>query len=77
VLSGIIGGLLAQGVDAFQAAAAGVYIHGRAGDILAEEIAECGIIAGDIQRTIPFAIESIQDDERSDLETMLLTNSTD
>ncbi len=77
VLSGIIGGLLAQGVDAFQAAAAGVYIHGRAGDILAEEIAECGIIAGDIQRTIPFAIESIKDDDRSDLEAMLLSNSTD
>lgn len=77
VLSGIIGGLLAQGVDAFQAAAAGVYIHGRAGDILAEEIAECGIVAGDIQRTIPFAIESIKDDERSELETMLLSNSTD
>ncbi len=77
VLSGIIGGLLAQGVESFHAAAAGVYIHGRAGDILAEEIAECGIVAGDIQRTIPFAIESIQDDDRSDLETMLLTNSTD
>lgn len=74
VLSGIIGGLLAQGVDSFQAAAAGVYIHGRAGDILSEEIAECGIVAGDIQRTIPFAIESIQDDDRSELETMLLTN---
>lgn len=77
VLSGIIGGLLAQGVEVFQAAAAGVYLHGRAGDILSEEIAECGIVAGDIQRTIPFAIESIQDDDRSDLETMLLSNSTD
>ncbi len=77
VLSGIIGGLLAQGVEVFQAAAAGAYIHGRAGDILSEEIAECGIVAGDIQRTIPFAIESIQDDERSDLETMLLSNSAE
>lgn len=38
VLSGIIGGLLAQQYHPLHAALIGVYIHGRAGDISAQEI---------------------------------------
>ena len=34
VLTGLIGGLLARGYRAEDAAALGVWIHGRAGDIL-------------------------------------------
>ena len=37
VLTGIIGGLLAQGMEAGKAAVLGVYIHGLAGDKAAEE----------------------------------------
>jgi len=77
VLSGIIGGLLAQHVDPFQAAAAGAYIHGRSGDILAEEIDESGLVAGDIKRGIPFAIASIKNGQRSNLESMFLSESSD
>ncbi|NEU10032.1 NAD(P)H-hydrate dehydratase [Flavihumibacter sp. R14] len=36
VLTGVIAGLLAQGYSPEQAALAGVYLHGKAGDILAE-----------------------------------------
>ncbi len=77
VLSGIIGGLLAQKVDPFQAAACGVYIHGRAGDILSQELGQSGIVAGDLKRLIPFAVESIRSGDRSNLETMLLTDGSD
>ena len=37
VLSGIVGGLLAMGVDSFRAAAAGAFINGAAGDFVAAE----------------------------------------
>ncbi|MCB9468379.1 MAG: NAD(P)H-hydrate dehydratase [Candidatus Obscuribacterales bacterium] len=73
VLSGLIGGLLAQKVEPFQAAVAGAYLHGRAGDILAEELGEAGIIAGDIERMIPLAIKSAREGERSVLESNLLS----
>ena len=42
VLSGVIGALLGQGVEPIDAAAAGAYIHGMAGDLALEE---CGIFA--------------------------------
>jgi hydroxyethylthiazole kinase-like uncharacterized protein yjeF len=35
VLSGLVGGLLARGLDPFDASVAGVWIHGRAADVLA------------------------------------------
>jgi NAD(P)H-hydrate epimerase len=38
VLSGIIGGLLAQGMEPFEAAVAGGYVHGRAGEAALKEV---------------------------------------
>lgn len=48
VLTGVIVGLLAQGMDAFEAASVGVYLHARAGDKVASEIGEHACMAGDI-----------------------------
>ena len=48
VLSGIIGALTGQGFSCLEAAAAGVYIHGLAGDLAAENLGEYGMIASDI-----------------------------
>jgi NAD(P)H-hydrate epimerase len=47
VLTGIIAGLLAQGLDPWKAAVAGVYLHGRAGDAAAVR-GERGMMAGDL-----------------------------
>ena len=48
VLSGIIGGLLAQGYEPLHAALLGVYMHGLAGDVAAEARGMDSIIARDI-----------------------------
>ncbi len=58
VLSGIIGSLLAQGMSGIEAAVCGVFVHGMAGDLAADELGERGMIAGDMIRFLPQAIES-------------------
>jgi hydroxyethylthiazole kinase-like uncharacterized protein yjeF len=50
VLSGLIGGLLARGMKPYDAAVAGVWIHGRAADLLAEEVGEDAYISSDLAR---------------------------
>lgn len=57
VLAGIIGSLIGQGVRHDVAAASGVYIHGRCGDILADRCnRQAGFTAGEICEEIPFAV---------------------
>lgn len=48
VLAGVIGALLAQGLSASDAARAGVYVHGRAGDTLSILHGERGVISSDL-----------------------------
>lgn len=48
VLTGVIAALAGQGMNNFDAATAGVYIHGLAGDIAAEEIGQVSLIATDM-----------------------------
>ncbi|NQV04537.1 MAG: NAD(P)H-hydrate dehydratase [Candidatus Omnitrophica bacterium] len=57
VLSGVIGGFLAQGLKPFDAARSAVYVHGLAGDMAAKEKGEAGLIASDILDEIPEAIK--------------------
>ena len=53
VLTGIITGLIAQGLKPQDAAFAGVYLHGLAGDLAAQIKGEPGLIAGDLISCIP------------------------
>ncbi|CAB1274684.1 NAD(P)H-hydrate dehydratase [Candidatus Nitrosacidococcus tergens] len=48
VLSGVIGGLLAQGLTLIEAARLGVLLHGTAGDQVAQTHGERGLMAGDL-----------------------------
>ena len=48
VLTGIIAGLLAQGINTTQAATLGVTLHAKAGDILAKAEGERGMLPSDL-----------------------------
>ncbi|HSW74910.1 MAG TPA: NAD(P)H-hydrate dehydratase [Candidatus Saccharimonadales bacterium] len=61
VLSGVIAGLLAQGVNIAQAAEAGTYVHGLAGDLAAAVKTQPGMIASDVIECIPAALKKLQD----------------
>jgi NAD(P)H-hydrate epimerase len=56
VLTGMIVGLLAQGCDPWDAARAGTYLHGLAGDLAAAERGLAGLTAGDVIERIPDAL---------------------
>jgi len=54
VLAGVIVGLLGQGLEPYQAAVAGAWIHGQAGMVAQEELGSSAtVMAGDILDSIP------------------------
>ncbi|MGQ0811990.1 MAG: NAD(P)H-hydrate dehydratase [Nitrospiraceae bacterium] len=56
VLTGMITGLLAQGLPQWEAACAGTYLHGLAGDLAAAQFGAAGMTAGDLLHRIPYAL---------------------
>ncbi len=59
VLAGAIAGLLAQGLGAWEAAIAGVYLHGLAGEMGREEVGEAGLVASDLLPLLPRAVRGV------------------
>ncbi|HSV26321.1 MAG TPA: NAD(P)H-hydrate dehydratase [Sedimentisphaerales bacterium] len=55
VLTGVIAALMGQGLDEFDAAVLGTYVHGVAGDMAAESLGQVSLIATDIIETLPKA----------------------
>ena len=60
VLSGIIGGLLAQGSNPYEAAVTGVYIHAAAGRRLSQRLGESGLLASDLLLEIPLVMNVLR-----------------
>jgi hydroxyethylthiazole kinase-like uncharacterized protein yjeF len=55
VLTGIVGGFLARGLGAFEAAAAGAFVHGLAADAAGHT----GLVAGDLVDALPRALAEL------------------
>lgn len=60
VLTGLIAGLIAQGMKPEDAAVTGVYLHGRVADELKKELGERGLIAGDLVRHLPRVLKEFE-----------------
>ncbi len=59
VLTGIISGLIAQGLSGENASCCGVYIHGMAGEKIGKHIGDRGLIATDIVEHIPNTLKTL------------------
>ena len=62
VLAGAITGLIAQGVEPFEAASLGVYLHGLAAELVRRELGDAGMLAGDVAAALPRAIRELKGD---------------
>lgn len=60
VLSGMIGGLLAQGLSPMRAASLGVYLHGLTAERYTESFLPHSMLAGDILHTLPQVLAEIK-----------------
>jgi len=63
VLTGMIAGLIAQGLLPFEAAAAGSYLHGLAGDIAARRVGMASLLASDLLAELPEAFRSVMESD--------------
>lgn len=61
ILAGLMGGFLAQGMQAEDAAVLAVYIHGLAGDIAAQRYTRRAMIAGDMLESFPDAFRALEE----------------
>ena len=62
ILTGMIGGLLAQFAEEEPARviAAAVYLHGLAGELAVKDTGELGLLASDLPRYLPAAIDEVK-----------------
>ena len=60
VLTGIIGSLLAQGLDPFDAAGCGVYLHGLAAETITSDRGPAGLLASEVVEALPRTIHALR-----------------
>jgi len=60
VLTGIVAAALARGLPPYEAARAGVFLHGLLGDLAGESMGAPGAVAGDLVRLTPAALQCLR-----------------
>jgi hydroxyethylthiazole kinase-like uncharacterized protein yjeF len=60
VLAGAISGLLAQGLNLFDAASLGVFLHSQAGERVRQRLGDAGMIASDLLPELPLTIKELK-----------------
>lgn len=70
VLTGIMAGFLAQGLNWAGAICSAVYLHGLAGDRLAERMGDRGLIASDVMDSFPFVMKEFVPECRPKLKSV-------
>ncbi|MFC1933104.1 NAD(P)H-hydrate dehydratase [Chloroflexota bacterium] len=65
VLTGVIAGLVAQGLNLFDAAVCGVYLHGEAGEMVKNIIGDAGMIASDLLPALPVVIKQLKEKQKN------------
>ena len=60
VLAGTIAGLLAQGVEPFDAACCGTYLHAAAAEGLRKDHGDAGMLAGDLLPELPRTLRELR-----------------
>ncbi len=60
VLAGVIAGLLAQGLNTFDAATLGVWLHAKAGETVKAELGDAGMVASDLLPVLPKIIKGLK-----------------
>ena len=61
VLAGVIGALVAQGLQPLEATALGAHLHGRAGECAADDLGELSVTAEDLPEYLPAALAELTD----------------
>jgi NAD(P)H-hydrate epimerase len=59
VLTGVIAAFIAQGLSPYDAARAGVFVHGLAADLAHARVGTLGLVAGDVIAALPQALQRL------------------
>ena len=74
-LTGIIASFIAQGYKPLEASTLGVFVHGKAADIISEKNTKRGILASEVIDMLPKTISQIEEESKRNIEVNKISNA--